>query len=450
MTIAGDQLQNVKFVSIAKNLVSNGVCFWREISYKAGSATGIMGLAYNQLANTDSNYHPTTMSQITADGIPNAFALRLCPAKSNTQGVGTIAFGTPSALRKVGSYTYPDSAFQKIKVQDRSLSPYDPGSWYYDVKMTNACTKGSTCNTFPDDWSDWQFTIFDSGWGSAGALLPNVYSQVKSQLQSAGVDSCFFSTTRCCTKDITAYPDLEFSFESPSGGTTNVHVVPSVYLACACGDCSNGRAFAFSSSSSNSVMGNVVQSQYYEIFDRTSSPAQLMLAAPATEDQTCPCVNGLYTSSGCQCYAGCSGSRCETCTAATSSSSGGGYSGSSGYSGSNGYSMSLQVQTSGRWYERLPAKKATAKPQTSGTTTSTTTTTTKDNTTAWTVAVVCVAAVAVVAVAVAAVFYHKLRTLQTERHAANSELRTLSPTSPTAGDSGSDSDGKDAQAVTTV
>lgn len=320
LTIDGNKVDNMNFVSISENLENGGTCFWNEGETPAGGATGIMGLAYTKLANLDgeyghgysATYHPTTMSQLTAKGIPNAFALRLCHAKTGVSdpdtGVGHISFGAPSALKAAlkGS-----QSFQALKIQDRSLNANDQQSWYYDFKMTNACAKGGgECTPFPDDWNSWQFTIFDSGWGGIGTLLSNVYAQVKQQILSAGGDECIFSSSQCCHASPSKYPDLQFSFEGVSG-TEVVTVSPEVYLTSPCGD-GNGHAFGFTSGSGNSVMGNQVQAQFYEIFDRSSTPAQLLLATP--DGDMCPCVRGTYTGTGCSCFSGYTGAKCDEST----------------------------------------------------------------------------------------------------------------------------------------
>merc|ERR1711998_192241 len=90
--------------------------------------------------------------------------------------------------------------------------------------------------------------------------------------------------TSCVSVDLSTMPTLQFNFEAPDGSTTPVAVRPSVYMADYNAEgygCLDGEyAFGLSKTTGNNAMGNVVQSQYFEIFDRTSTPPRIMLADP--------------------------------------------------------------------------------------------------------------------------------------------------------------------------
>jgi len=318
-------VDGMEFVSITDNIENGGTYFWNGKPPTQGNAVGIMGLAYHQLSNSPgSTPHPTTMSQLVSKGFPNSFSLRLCHTDPGQTAlylpdgqVGELAFGSVEALMN-GTAA---SSFKSIKVHDMGMTPDEgAGTYYYDVKMTgidvlpaSGSTGSPSSYTLPNDWSGWQFTIFDSGWGSAGALMANVHAQVLQQLQDVtGMD-----VSDCVSVDLSTMPTLQFNFEASDGSTTPVAVRPSIYMADNNGHvyCASGAyAFGLAQTSGNNVMGNVVQSQYFEIFDRTSTPPRIMLADPMdVVDDVCACLRGMYSAADqtCQCYPGFTGAHCD-------------------------------------------------------------------------------------------------------------------------------------------
>merc|ERR1711966_121187 len=311
----------MEFVSITSNLYNGGRYFWMGKPPTQGKATGIMGLAYHQLPNYYGIHHedgqkanhPTTMSQLGSKGFPDCFSLRLCHTNpgdaplylTSGQGrVGEIGFGPVDALRK-GT---PASSFNSIKIQDKQMTPQEgPGAYYYDTKLTGIKVGSDSEYSVPDNWSEWQATIFDSGFSGPGALMPEVYQYVVGKL-GEGVTTCGSHTN---------LPTLVFEYEAADGSNTPVKVRPEVYMEpCSYGPTGSTR-FGFQQFGQTNVMGNIVQSQYFEIFDRTQSPPRILLAEPMhLKDKVCRCVQGILSHDSnnalkCDCYPGFKGDRCD-------------------------------------------------------------------------------------------------------------------------------------------